>query len=88
MPFDVVSGYFTGVWRDALEVTVTGTNSAMNTTCTVTFSVSTTGPTFEVLNVNDVTTLTLVGTGGTHNPNVPPNVDGTDFVLDDLTINH
>src|SRR5947208_1716609 len=42
-PFDLVSGYFTGVWRDALQVTVTGTNVATNTTCTVTFSVNTTG---------------------------------------------
>jgi hypothetical protein len=87
-PFDLVSGYFTGVWRDALLVTVTGTNGATNTTCTVTFSVSTTGPAFEALNVNNVTSVTLVGSGGTHNPNVPPNVDGTNFVLDNLTINH
>jgi hypothetical protein len=87
-PFDVVSGYFTGMWRDGLQVTVTGVNGATKTTCTMTFSVNTTGPTFEMLNVNDVTTVTLVGSGGTHNPNVPANVDGTNFVLDNLTINH
>jgi hypothetical protein len=87
-PFDLVSGYFTGVWRDALQVTVTGVNDAKSTTCAVTFSVNTTGPTFELLNVNDVTRVTLVGTGGAHNPNVPPNVDGTNFVLDNLSINH
>jgi hypothetical protein len=87
-PFDVVSGYFTGLWNDGLQVTVTGVNSTTNTTCTVTFSVSTTGPTFEVLNVNDVTTVTFLGSGGTHDPNIPANVTGTNFALDNLTINH
>lgn len=85
-PFDVVSGYFTGVWRDGVQVTVTGVNGPANTTCTVTFSVNTTGPTFEVLNVNDVTTVTLSGSGGTLAPNVLPVDNNPDFVLDNLTI--
>jgi hypothetical protein len=84
--FDVVSGDFTGLWRDGLQVTVTGTNGT--TTCSVTFAVNTTGPTFEVLNMTGVTSVTFAGNGGTHNSNIPPTVDGTNFALDNLTINH
>jgi hypothetical protein len=87
-PFDVVSGYFTGLWRDALQVTVTGVNGATSARCTMTFAVNTTGPTFEVINMGNVTTVTFLGSGGTHNQNIPPTVDGTNFALDNLTINH
>ena len=86
-PFDVVSGYFTGLFRDGLQVTVTGANAATNKTCTVTFSVNTTGPTFEVLNMGNVTTVTFLGSGGTHNSNIPAAVDGSNFGLDNLAVN-
>ena len=82
-PFNLISGFFTGAWNDGLQVTVTGLNG--NTTvCTVTFSASTTGPTFELLNVNGVTSVTFSGSGGTHNPALVPT--GTNFGMDNLTV--
>ncbi len=81
--FDLNGGYFTGAWNDGLNVQATGyTNGVV--TYDKTFTVDSTGPTFEALNFLGVDTVVFTSSGGK-----PVGFDGsgTQFVLDDLAIN-
>jgi hypothetical protein len=87
-PFDFLSGYLTGAWKDGLQVEVQG---FVGTTLTYdnTYSVSTSRPTFISFNYLGVDEVIFNRSGGTLNPaffgyiNPPADV----VVMDDLTVN-
>ncbi len=75
-PFELVSFYLTGAWKNGLEVTVTGYRKGVKVD-RETFTVNTEGPTLETFNwdVNEVYFHSFGGTG----------VGGEEFALDNLT---
>jgi hypothetical protein len=83
-PFNLDSGYFTGAYNDGLNVTVQGYFGS-TPTGSVSFTVNTTGPTFETLNLYGITSVTFSSSGGTDAGS--PFGDGTQFVLDNLSVN-
>lgn len=82
-PFTLNSAYFAGVSNDGLQVTVKGELEGV-ITHTTTFTVNTTGSTREIFNWNNIDTVLITATGGTHNSSV---FNGTSFAMDNLIIN-
>jgi len=85
MPFELDSFYLAAAWRDGLEVTVTGELCSSAQTCVVvdstTLTVSTSGPTLETFNWDDVNKVVFQSFGG-----VPVGFEGYQFVLDNLSV--
>ena len=85
MPFELDSFYLAAAWRDGLEVTVTGELCSPAPTCVVvdstTLTVSTSGPTLETFNWDDVNKVVFQSFGG-----VPVGFEGYQFVLDNVRI--
>ena len=81
-PFELVSFYLTGAWRNGLEVAVTGFRQGVQVDST-TFTVNASGPTLETLNW-DVNRVTFHSFGGT-SAGYGGGIDGNQFVLDNLT---
>ena len=84
--FTLNSGYFTAAWNDGLNIDVTGFNSGTQMDQT-TLVENTSGPKFETFNWSGIDTVTFHSFGGTHDANVNPNGAGTQFALDNLTVN-
>jgi hypothetical protein len=82
--FTLNSAYFTGAWNDGLNITVTGYDSGHVQIDTTTFVVNTSGPTFETFNWTGLAELDFSSFGGTPHGY---NGQGTQFVLDNMTIN-
>jgi hypothetical protein len=86
-PFDFLSGYLTGAWKDGLQVEVQG---FVGTTLTYdnTYTVSTSGPTFISFNYLGVDEVIFNRSGGNLNPaffgyiNPPADV----VVMDNITV--
>ncbi len=84
--FTLNSFDLTGAWNDGLQVTVTGyLNGALMDTAVLT--VNTSGPVLETLNFADINDVMFVSAGGVENPALIPEGGGTQFVLDNLTLN-
>ncbi len=82
-PFTFNSGYFTGAWCNDLNITVIGllNGASLDTT---TFTVNSTSPTLETFNwsgINEVEFVPLGGVRGNYSGS------GTEFVMDDVTVN-
>jgi hypothetical protein len=87
-PFTLVSGYFTAAWRNGLTIEALGYSNGQIVD-TATFTVNTSGPTYEYLNFQNVDAVTFVSFGGTlagfdlssaHGPLY------TQFAMDNLTV--
>lgn len=82
-PFELSSGYFTGAWRDGLQLEVKGyigpTLAYDNT-----YTLSATAPSLLNFDYFGVTSVDFISSGGTHHPGYVP--DGTQFVMDNLTV--
>ena len=83
-PFSFVSGYFTAAWKEGLNISIQGLNGT-NVLFSRTIIVSSTAPTLETFNWTGLTEVTFDSFGGTPSPN--PTGTGSQFVLDNLTIN-
>lgn len=81
--FTLNSFYLTAAWNNGLNVTVTGLLSG-NPIFQQTFVVDTTGPTLEIVNWSGIDEATWASFGGV---NAGLNGAGTQFALDNLTIN-
>lgn len=86
-PFELDSFYLAAAWRNGLEVTVTGELCSSAQTCVVddstTLTVSTSGPTLETFNwddVNKVVFQSVLGSG------IPVGFEGYQFVLDNVRV--
>jgi hypothetical protein len=86
-PFDLLSGYFTGAWKDGLQMEVKGFVGTV-LTYDNTYTVSTANSTFITLNYSGVDEVVFSSSGGSLNPaffgyiNPPADV----VVMDNLTI--
>ena len=80
-PFELVSFYLTGAWRNGLEVAVSGVANGVQVDST-TFTVNASGPTQETFDW-DVNKVTFHSFGGI---DAGYGSDGNQFVLDNLTI--
>jgi hypothetical protein len=80
--FDLVSGYFTGAWRDDMGLTILGFRNGAQIFSTTT-EVDSTGPTLLTFNWHDVDLVRFIAFGGV---NAVAGGDGTTFVVDNLTI--
>lgn len=85
-PFTFASGYFTGAWNEGLNITIQGFTGATLVDST-TIVVSSTAPTLETFNWAGLTEVTFNSFGGTPNPTYAPHGSGTQFALDNLTVN-
>jgi hypothetical protein len=83
-PFNLVSGYFTGAFNNNLNLQVLGYNGA-TLLYNQTYIVNVTGPSYVLLNMNNITKVTFSSSGG-YNAGLSYG-SGTQFVLDNLTIN-
>ncbi len=81
--FTLNSGYFTGAWNDGLQIEAIGTLLG-GAVFDKTFTVDTSGPSFETFGGQAVDSVEFIATGGT---NHGYNGQGTYFALDNLTIN-
>jgi hypothetical protein len=81
-PFELVSFYLAGAWRNGLEVRVTGIANGVEVDST-TFTVNASGPTLETLHW-DVNKVTFHSFGGS-SAGYDGGIDGNQFVLDNLT---
>jgi hypothetical protein len=84
-PFTLTSLFLTAAWNDGLNVAVTGLlgGSVLDTE---TFIVSTATPTLETLNWTGIDTVSISTSGGIPNPDFVPSGQGTEVVVDDITI--
>ena len=83
-PFTLNSAYFAANWNDGLSITVKG-ELAGAIVHTQTFTVDTTGSTREFFNWQNIDTVLITATGGTHNSSLGSS--GTSFAMDNLIIN-
>src|SRR5690242_1623560 len=83
-PFTLNSAYFAANWNDGLSITVKG-ELAGAIVHTQTFTVDTTGSTREFFNWDNIDTVLITASGGTHNGSL--GYSGTDFAMDNLIIN-
>jgi hypothetical protein len=83
-PFTFTSAYITGAWNSGLNITIQGFNGATMVD-SETIVVSSTAPTLETFNWSGLTEVTFNSFGGTPNPTYDG--FGTQFALDNLTIN-
>jgi hypothetical protein len=81
--FDFNSAYFTAAWNDGLDITIVGKLGGV-TEDTTTFTVDTSGPTLETFNWTNIDELDFSSAGGV---NHGYSGAGTQFALDDMTIN-
>ncbi|HWG46361.1 MAG TPA: PEP-CTERM sorting domain-containing protein [Gemmataceae bacterium] len=79
-PFTLNSAYFTAAWRVGLTIAATD-----NKGDTKTFVVSPSGPMRETFNWTGITSVTFTPSGGYPAPKAAG--DGTEFALDNLTVN-
>ena len=84
-PFSLTSGYFTAAWNDGLTVDVTGKLGGA-TVFTQSFTVDTSHASFELLDPALIDTVQFTSSGGVHHDGWNYGL-GTQFALDDLTIN-
>jgi hypothetical protein len=91
--FDLNSGYFTGAWRDGLQVEVQGFVGA-TLTYDNTYTLISTAPILLSFNYTGVDKVVFTSSGGTLNPNYhdpdldpPLHTDADQFAMDNLTIN-
>jgi hypothetical protein len=84
-PFRLDSAYFAANWNDGLQITVKGELEGA-ITHTKTFTVDTAGSTREFFNWNNIDTVLITATGGTHNSSLLDG--GTSFAMDNLIISH
>lgn len=80
--FALTSGDFTAAWNDGLQITVQGLNRGV-VLDTTTFTVDSTGPTFETFDWSGIDQLIFGSAGGTSHGY---GQIGEQFVLDNLTI--
>lgn len=85
-PFTFNSAYFTGAWNDGLNITIVGKLGGV-TEDTTSFTVNTSGPTLETFNWSNIDELDFSSSGGTPNPSYAPYGVGTQFAMDNMTIN-
>ncbi|MFO1023743.1 MAG: PEP-CTERM sorting domain-containing protein [Acetobacteraceae bacterium] len=83
-PFKFESAHFTAMWNDGLTITATGYRNGTQVYQT-SLQADTTGPTFRVFDWDSVTEVDFTAVGGTYAGY--NQVTGTQFVLDDVTIN-
>jgi hypothetical protein len=83
-PFTLNSAYFAANWNDGLSITVKG-ELAGAIVHTQTFTVDTKGSTRELFNWDNIDTVLITATGGTHNGSL--GYSGTSFAMDNLIIN-
>jgi len=83
-PFTLNSAYFAANWNDGLSITVKG-ELAGAIVHTQTFMVDTTGSTREFFNWQNIDTVLITATGGTHHSSLSSS--GTSFAIDNLIIN-
>jgi hypothetical protein len=85
-PFTLVSVYLTAAWNDDLNVTIQATSAASGKNAAEfeqTVTINTLTPTLVTLNFLNIDTVTFSSSGGTPHD---PAADGTQFVMDNLTI--
>jgi hypothetical protein len=82
-PFTLDNAYFAANWNDGLQITVKGEFEGA-ITHTKTFTVDTAGSTREFFNWNNIDTVLITATGGTHNSSLYDG--GTSFAMDNLVI--
>jgi hypothetical protein len=88
-PFSLYGGFFTAAWRDNLTIEAQG---FLNGTQLYdqTFTVNSTGPTFEYLNFQSIDTVRFTSSGGTVHGYVPLKPAShpplTQFAMDDLVV--
>lgn len=82
--FNLTSGYFTSAWNDNLQLEVKG---FVGSTLAYdhTYTLSAVAPTFINLNLQDVSQVQFVSSGGTQHAGYGGS--GTQFAMDDLTVN-
>jgi len=83
--FMFTSAYFTAAWNDGLNITIEGLNGATVVDST-TIVVSATVPTLETFDWTGLTAVDFTSFGGTLHPGYKGK-SGTEFILDNLTIN-
>jgi len=82
--FDFNGAYFTGAWRDGLNLRVAGYLGA-SFVYGKSFTVDSTSPTWVDFNFSGIDRLTLTSAGGTENPNLGGS--GAHFAMDNFTFN-
>ena len=84
-PFTFTSVYLTAAWNDGLTVTVNGYDALNNLIDNASFTVNTSGPSYEVLNWTGVSSVNFVGAGGTPHGY---SGGGTHIVFDNMLMNN
>jgi len=82
MEFNLYDGYFTGAWRDGLELEVLGYKDGVQLYDT-SWIINSTGPTLLSLNYTGVDLVRFITSGGS---NVVGGGDGTQFAMDNLRL--
>jgi hypothetical protein len=84
-PFTLISVYLTAAWNDDLNVTIeaTGAGGKHAAEFAQTVTINTLAPTLVTLNFPNIHIVTFSSSGGTAHT---PDVFGTQFVMDDLTL--
>jgi len=85
-PFTLVSAEFAAAWVDDLTLCVTAMSGA-TTVGTVDFTLNTSTKVLETFNFGPVTELDFSSSGGTENPNLAQFGDGTQFAVDNISVN-
>jgi hypothetical protein len=86
-PFTLTSAYFTGAWNDNLVILVQGLSGTTVVDSIILVLGPATAPTFEGFYWSGLTEVDFSSYGGFPNQPYAPYGDGTEFVMDNLTIN-
>jgi len=84
--FSYTSLDLTGAWNNGLNVQLIGSLNG-TTVDQQTFIVSSTSPTLETLNWTGINMVEIVTSGGTPNPSYSAKGEGTQAVIDNISIN-
>ncbi|MGN6367316.1 MAG: hypothetical protein ACTHN5_03555 [Phycisphaerae bacterium] len=83
---DFLSAWFTAGWNDNLQLTITASRND-SPIYSRTFTLSTTTPHFLQLNLLHITTISFTSSAGTPNPAFIPSGAGTQFAIDNISLN-
>ncbi|WP_394647476.1 PEPxxWA-CTERM sorting domain-containing protein [uncultured Sphingomonas sp.] len=84
-PFTLNDGYFTGAWRNGLNITVEGFTGGTLAAFTKSFTVGVSTASLQTFNWTGLSSVRFTSTGGSRASGL--RADGTQFVLDNLRVN-